>query len=107
MKINPKGITIETAVEAILFGDDALGSLYTFGELYVSREEVLEAITPKEGDAVFWWMEDDTITNTPQYATARVTWIHPNVKANAITIGLTVGELRELLEWAGGEGEKG
>jgi hypothetical protein len=69
----------------------------------ITRTVLLEAITPKEGDVVFWWLDYHADIDSPRYTwKIRQEYDEANiVKANAITIGKTVGELRELLAWAG------
>ena len=83
-----------------------------------SIEILKEAITPKEGDAVFWWKPYDGITqheldDPPNYwhsyqnelfeYTLCLDYVPQFVKANALTIDKAVGQLRELLKLCGGE----
>ena len=75
----------------------------------VTREEILEAITPAEGDAVFYW-EEGGWSNSPTRNSGYIDkWTGKGlidlvyIKATALTIGKTVGELRELLTWAKGK----
>ena len=117
-----KTFTIETEEEAAVFTirnidmlrNGELAVPYRYGTRdEISGEKVLAAITPSEGDAVFWWFDlsvDDTC-NTPDDHTPMY-WIAPDeltprdnvrvVKANALTIGKDVGALRELLRQARG-----
>jgi hypothetical protein len=102
MKIEGNYAIIETLEEAAVLGCDA-------AELHIggvtcrpTRSQVLEAITPKEGDAIL--VVDYRYRESPTYF---YKWgglrIFDEVwKANALTIGKTVGELRELLDWAKG-----
>lgn len=100
--------TEEICVES----SDCDGSLEEMKPM-ATRAQVLEAITPKEGDAIFWWETYDGHTqheldDPPQYETcyqieylmAMGCEIEDSVKANALTIGKTIGKLRELIAWA-------
>ena len=106
MKIEGDYAIIETAEEARFFYVENAFADYGIGK--IPRAQVLEAITPKEGDAVFYFYNPPTAS-----------WSGPNpwtvfysvslsgtiqayatyVKANALTIGKNVGKLRELLAW--------
>ena len=114
MKIEGDKLELQTPSEAVLFlwsrgyisGHGRCQPSQSFSTPeFVGREEVLEVITPEEGDAVFWWSKDFEKTNTPAYSRRFVNnYINQSsVKANALTIGKTVGELRALLSWAKGE----
>lgn len=77
---------------------------------FISRDVVREAIEPVEGEAAFYWYEEDNEwCDTGLYYQSSCRWELINVstakhaQCNAITIGKTVGELRELIEWARGE----
>ena len=100
MKIEGDYAIIETAEESACLN---LETSWSPNE--ADREWVLEAITPQKCDAVFWWHIVESDGNSPSY---RINWpIHPSpvcfaVKANALTIGKTVGELRDLLNWCNG-----
>ena len=66
------------------------------------RKVILKATTPKEGDAVFLCHDAEDFNAPPEYE--RI-YNGPYrgftvIKANALTIGKTVGELRKLLAWA-------
>lgn len=123
MKLEKDYAIIETADEAACFGGREYNGYVTIdgtrtdalitehctvlGDT-VSRAEVLEAITAKDGDAVFWWGRWAlTFANeSPEYEIKAIQlrqYIERIVKVNAITIGKTIGELRELLAWAKGE----
>ena len=94
MRIEGDSATIETAEEASAIGWSAF-----IDERTCHRILVLEAITPKEWDAVFLLSGDGPMPyyqfGSPVFGEA--------VKANALTISKTVGELRRLIEWAKGE----
>ena len=115
MRIEGDYEIIDTAEELACFGSymDDYGDLCILSCTKYTRAEVLEAITPKEGDAVFWFERSQEKTGCPHYLddTAGTygfktmkSWgaYEDRVKANALTIGKTVGELRELLAWAKG-----
>ena len=107
MKIEGDYAIIETAEEAAVFKFNYLGGGHILNGAKLPRTLILEAITPKEGDAVFWWEKMWRDGMTPRYCFLNNAdfpeisrgW-SPCVKANALTIGKTVGELRELLSWA-------
>lgn len=95
---------IETAEEALAC--HVFTSWLHSGQRRATRAEVLAAITPKKDDALFWWNIFGAPNRTPEYS-LKSTPIHKArlVKANALTIGKTVGELRELLAWASSANE--
>jgi hypothetical protein len=112
MKIEKDHAIIEAAEEAAVFGPTVVGWFHECDEAQIGRGAFLKAITPKEGDAVFWW--DDPMPgdegdghadgSNPEYCRAiDFDDFSPRgeviVKANALTIGKTVGELRALLVW--------
>lgn len=69
--------------------------------LMFSKEQMREALKPKEGDYVFSWHKSYAEYLSPEYSVYRgavMEW--SKVRASAITIGLNVGELRRLVEWA-------
>ena len=108
MKLEKDHAVIETAEEAGAVYPDFF-AMYQFvgvSDYKVPRAEVLEAITPKKGDAVFWWGEYSDDENDPDYIVAPFPFNPADhltkVKANAITTARTVGELRALLTWARG-----
>lgn len=114
MKLREDYAVIETAEEASVFQEliyDMAKNGVDWYEMYKTKRgpsRVLAAITPAEGDAVFWWDKSRMID--PGYL-PRLSdhWLwHESrgctkVKANSLTIGKSVGELRELLAWAKGE----
>ena len=72
---------------------------------------VAEKLKPVEGEPVLWWHESDDATqfqsgevNMP-YICKNLMFSHrtKHIAANALTIGKSVGELRELLKWCGEE----
>ena len=73
----------------------------------IPRVLVAEAIKPVEGEGVFGWLNMWGDKVTPQYLHADTYSMHPMnphggyhyAKANALTIGQTVGQLRRLIEW--------
>ena len=85
-------------------------------ETNITRAQVLEAITAKEGGAVFWWNYDGITQHEldapPHYEYLYACEWHKAMgyepddvlKANALTAGKSIGELRELLSWAREEG---
>ena len=110
MKIEDGKYYPKSMEEAACFGgaylDEHMAATYSNSHMPepVSLEMLREAITPTEGDAVFYWkhsFEDDwspVYTCNPEVikdGVVRYGW--PTVKANALTIGQTVGKLRELL----------
>ena len=88
---------IETVEEARFFYVENAFADYGIGK--IARAQVLEAITPKEGDAVFWWEESLDETPPEYHPWGAIQFDGSEIKANALTIGKTVGELRELLIW--------
>ena len=107
---------IETAEEATVFNNGVVDDFLTYirSNDYppptISRYRVLKAIAPNiENDAIFWWFKDSLGTERPRYSFPSNTcstcymstpWEKPRaVKANALTIGKTCGELRELIAW--------
>ena len=81
---------------------DAYGE---FNHRALTRHRIGASITPKEGDAVFCYSPGQHGNKLPQYQIAGPNHFHNGkpcggvVAANALTIGKTVGELRDLLEW--------
>ena len=57
---------------------------------------VWESLQPREGEACLCWNAQYADQNKPMYELSGVR--SPSVAANALTIGKTVGELRELVE---------
>lgn len=109
-----KTFTIETAEEAAIFDlidvqimkDRNVSTMITGDwefSAVISKEEVLVAITPSEGDAVFD-LDRRLNSDNPRYY-YKIDWWpwDEEIKANALTIGKTVGQLRELLAQARGE----
>ena len=107
----------------IIYEDDEAAAMrYNMGDWYEGeylwskmttpeRQEVLNAITPEVGDPIFWAKPYDGITqheldDAPNY------WINTDdieqifgvkpgfiVKASALTLGKTVGQIWQLLKW--------
>ena len=115
MKIEGDYAIIETAEEAAVFKFNYLGGVHILNGAKLPRTLILEAITPKEGDAVFWWNYDGItqheLDDPPHYEYLYACEWHKAMgyepddvlKANALTAGKSIGELRELLAWARGE----
>ena len=105
MKIKGDYAIIERVEEEAVFPAYSLVPEALINNKGTSRKQVLAAITPKEGDAVFWWNTHDGERYEPIYELLYGGEYHgeATVKANALTIGKTVGELRKLLAWAKGE----
>lgn len=113
MKIKGDKVIIETAEEAACFDSWAISpgpfeckhwefEIFPGDTLYLPEDapKLREAITPKEGDAVFYCDRDKSDGTSPVYHRKWTGYrrpYHQVVKANALTIGKTVGELRELL----------
>ncbi len=82
-------------------------------EVLIPRALVLEAVGSVDGAGEFYFVKvympyelEWADSDAPEYSAAPMT--HQNtdyyyVADNAITTGKTTGELRELVEWAGGE----
>lgn len=105
MKLEKDHAIIETTMDAAVFGN---WTWPNWDKVPIERERVLAAITPKEGDAVFAFHRSKSANrDKPGYGFD----FHDTpdmdhlvfVKANALTIGKTVGQLRELLTWVQGE----
>ncbi len=111
MKLEKDHAVIQTAEEAAPLGvqwNTGVCGTVTCG-FHADREQILKAITPAEGDAVFWW-DKSKDSNAPNYLlilSNHWMWTDSSgctkIKANSLTIGKTVGKLRELLTWAKGE----
>lgn len=114
MRIEGDYAIIETAEEAAVFTSDIKikpcirVTAYPFAEnmilTYASKPlpfQVLEAITPKDGDAVFGVDPSLFSNSSPSYFMEWGGTGNPNlVTVNALTIGKTIGQLRDLLKWA-------
>lgn len=115
--------TIETAEEAaVVRYDSEINVLHDVSGWVISsltrvtRAQVLEAITPKEGDSVLYFYNPPSASwgGPDPYKVYYLEKLNDIVqayavyiKANALTIGKTVGELQELLAWVYALGKKG
>lgn len=103
MKIEGDYAIIETAEEASCFGLyllDMCEDIFCHGiTVRVDKPRIRSAITPKEGDPVFLFGNNWTSYLSPDYSHSWEPKKKMAIKANALTIGKTVGELRELLAW--------
>ena len=110
MRIEGEFAVIETAEEAAaVYGWNITAEYDATGESWsreCTRKEALEAITPKEPDAVFWYpsfFADEANANYDDVTDKNhIVYLHKQgdvFKANALTIGKNVGKLRKLLAW--------
>ena len=99
----------ESAIEEIndegwfvgFFGDQDTTARVAAKEIRLPRAVVKELLVPVEGETMFVWDGSYEYTAMPNYG--RTKWVmRAKIAANALTLGKTTGELRELLEWANG-----
>lgn len=104
MRIEGDYSIIETLEEAAVLGTEPIEGVLISGQELVSAPYILEAITPKEGDAVFIVREQMGDSRSPEYFIDwSPTFTGPGelvVPCNAITKNNNCGRIRELLTWA-------